>query len=499
MVRMKSDEMDRAAGVLLGQACGDALGVPYEFGPPLDAAFQPRMIGGGPFGFAPGEYSDDTAMAVCIAQVAATGTDLTSDDALDEIAANFIAWAEGSRDVGNQTRAVLSAARRLGGRPGESAQHAATAHIALNPNAAGNGALMRTAVIALSRPHDRDATASAANKIASLTHAGPLSVDSCVLWTEAVRVAVTENRLDLLGGLDLIDAKRRRRWQTWIDESTDVDPRTFGRNGYTVSALQAAWAAITWTSVPETEPMEGRYAAQHFELALMNAVRAGDDADTVGAIAGGLLAAYWGRSAIPNHWQRAIYGYGNCRAHELVSLAALTASQGGRDCQGWPTTRRMAYEALTGPIRVVHPHDEGVVLGSYGTLDGHGCDAVVSLCRVGAGDRIDSGNLGADHVEIRLLDSELTEDNPHLDFVLKDAARAIATLRAEEKSVFVHCVRGEQRTPAVAVAYARLLGVENVQAQNDVLSVLPSASGRGLLWNAASQGTVCSGGVSGPL
>jgi ADP-ribosylglycohydrolase len=53
--------------MLLGHACGDALGVPYEFGPGLPGAFEPAMAGGRPFGVDPGEHSDDTAMAVCSA------------------------------------------------------------------------------------------------------------------------------------------------------------------------------------------------------------------------------------------------------------------------------------------------------------------------------------------------------------------------------------------------------------------------------------------------
>lgn len=483
---MDSAMADRGAGVLLGQACGDALGVPYEFGPPLDADFEPMMLGGGPFGFEPGEYSDDTSMAVCISQVAATGVDLTTDAALDQIAQNFITWARGARDVGNQTRAVLSVARRRGTPTGKSAQAAAVAHIAASPNAEGNGALMRTAVVALSRLDDRETTAAAARKIAALTHAGTLSVESCVLWTEAVRIAVTEKRLDLLQGLDLIAPPRRQQWRRWIEESTNIDPRTFGRNGFTVTALQAAWAAITWTPVPEDEPASRRYAAEHFELALKNAVRAGYDSDTVAAIAGGLLGGFWGQSAVPHRWQRAIHGYGGCRARELVALGVLTASQGVPDAQGWPTIPRMVYGGLMDPLRVIHPYDQGVVLGSYGALADHGCDAVLSLCRVGQEDRLDAGGLDGDHVEIRLVDSEVVDQNPHLDFVINDAARAIASLRADGKTVFVHCVRAEQRTPAVAVAYSRLLGVDVDRARRDVLDALPDASGRGALWAAAS-------------
>ena len=71
-------QRDRAAGVLLATACGDALGAGYEFGPPLPADQPVGMVGGGPFGWAPGEWTDDTSMAVAIAEVAATGADLRS-------------------------------------------------------------------------------------------------------------------------------------------------------------------------------------------------------------------------------------------------------------------------------------------------------------------------------------------------------------------------------------------------------------------------------------
>ena len=93
---------DRAAGVLLGQGCGDALGVPYEFGiPPTGEAV---MAGGGLGPYEPGEWSDDTQMALCIALVSATGVDLCSANALDEIALAFENWYRGGpSDVGIQT------------------------------------------------------------------------------------------------------------------------------------------------------------------------------------------------------------------------------------------------------------------------------------------------------------------------------------------------------------------------------------------------------------
>ncbi|MFJ2737186.1 MULTISPECIES: ADP-ribosylglycohydrolase family protein [unclassified Streptomyces] len=86
--RLDARGSDRAAGVLLGAAAGDALGVPYEFQATLRDDQQPQMIGGGLGPYKPGEYSDDTQMQVCIAEVAATRADLRTPKALDAIATN---------------------------------------------------------------------------------------------------------------------------------------------------------------------------------------------------------------------------------------------------------------------------------------------------------------------------------------------------------------------------------------------------------------------------
>jgi ADP-ribosylglycohydrolase len=469
---MRTDVMDRAAGVLLGQACGDALGVPHEFGPSLGDDVELTMSGGGPFGFDPGEYSDDTAMAVCIAQVAATGADLTTDVALADVAARFLAWGEDAKDVGNQTRAVF-----LRTSAPETMSDAAREYARTHERSAGNGALMRTAVVGLTRLDDRAATAAAAEVVCRLTHDDDLAVESCVLWSEAVRVAVTSGELDLLGGLDLLPEARRSDWRHWIEAATSVDPRTFrDGNGFTVTALQAAWAAVTWTQPDD---------ASHLERAIGNAVRTGNDTDTVAAIAGGLLGARWGQSAVPSRWTRAVHGYPGLRSRDLVALATLTARGGRPDGQGWPTSARVESDAYhRAPfVRVEHPHDAGVVLGSYPALTDHGCDAVVSLCRLGATET-PAGVPPEDHVEIRLVDSDDPTDNPHLEHVLADTVDAITQLRGEGKTVFVHCVAAEQRTPSVALAYAISLGVDAVRAAREVGHALPGARQSGRLWGS---------------
>lgn len=308
---------DRAAGVLLGQAVGDALGVPYEFATPLRADQEPDMIGGGLGPYEPGEWSDDTQMALCIAEVSATGADLTTDAALDSVAERFLGWLDGgASDVGMQTRRVLDTSRGLEGSASHRLRRAASDLHASTGRTAGNGGLMRTAVVGLTDLGDRHHTASAARAVAELTHADPLAGDSCVLWSEAVRLAVVDHRLDLAAGLDLIPQERRGQWSAWISDATGTDPTRFARNGFTVTALQTAWAAITSTSADD---------ATHLARSLAAAIRAGDDTDTTAAIAGGLLGAYWGASAVPGAWRDKVHGWPGADADHLVRLALSTA------------------------------------------------------------------------------------------------------------------------------------------------------------------------------
>ena len=103
---------DRVEGVLLATAAGDALGAPYEFQPPRGSELPVEMAGGGPW--EPGEWTDDTAMAIAIAEVAATGADLREASAQDAIVARWREWSSGAKDVGIQTGSVLRTAFRNG-------------------------------------------------------------------------------------------------------------------------------------------------------------------------------------------------------------------------------------------------------------------------------------------------------------------------------------------------------------------------------------------------
>lgn len=473
--RLKAAQLDRAAGVLLAAAVGDALGVPYEFEPAFLG--DPQMTGGGLGPYAPGEYSDDTQLAVCIAQVASTGADLTDPVALDQVADRLLAWRrDGATDIGTTTSAALSAIEPGPGSAERMAANAARVYRTTGLGA-GNGGLMRTGIVGLTALNDRGHTAMSARSVCELTHADPLAGDACVLWSEAIRVAVTDGRLDLGGGLDLIDAGRRAMWQAWIDQATGADPATFGRNGYVVTALQAAWAAVTSTL---DRPRE--YPCDHLRDALFAAVHAGDDTDTVAAIAGALLGARWGASAVSADYRRLVHGWPGLGASDLIRLAVMTARGGKADRHGWPAAEDHDYHGWSAAMAVPHPLDPCVRLGTINTPD-HGCDAVVTLCRRGT--RRAPWVARGDQVDVWLLDDEDPAKNPNLAFVLTDTAKAIKQLRDEGKTVFLHCVAAQQRTPSVAVAYARLLGADREEARSAVLAALPCARGGGHLWESA--------------
>jgi hypothetical protein len=209
------------------------------------------------------------------------------------------------------------------------------------------------------------------------------------------------------------------------------------------------------------------------------AVRGGHDTDTVAAIAGGLLGALWGASAVPLQWARRVHGWPGYRARDLIRLGLLTARNGQPDGAGWPSGPVFDYTSYGGSATLArHPHDDRVWLGGISALRDlpDGVDAVVSLYRLGADEAPAPGVAAPDHVEVWLIDSDEREANPHLDHVLTQAADTVAALRAEGRTVLLHCVAAQSRTPTVAALYsARHLGVSPGAALHEVAAALPGA------------------------
>jgi ADP-ribosylglycohydrolase len=457
---------DRVEGVLLGAAAGDALGAPYEFGPARGPELEVAMVGGGIW--ERGEWTDDTAMAIAIAEVAATGADLRDASAQDTIVARWDGWSRNAKDVGIQTGSVLRAATRDGQITAERARTESALLHTHSGRTAGNGSLMRTAPVALAYLDDEDAMVAAARAISELTHYDPDAGDACVLWCCAIRYAVHVGLLDVRIGLRHIDSDRRALWSQRLDEAESARPADFENNGWVVAALQAAWSAIATTPVPADDPVRGVFRADHLRLALDAAVRCGNDTDTVAAIAGALLGAAYGASAVPLEWRTLLHGWPGITAHDLVSLASAI------ERKGKPDGFDFSYSGDLIDTFAYHPDDNGVLLGGIGVLrhlpDGVG--AVVSLCRLADDDMRHT----MPHTEVRLIDNPEPDENPQLDYALLDTVRLIEQLRAEGRTVLVHCVAAYSRTPTVAALYgARLRKISADEALDDIRAALPGA------------------------
>ena len=452
---------DRAAGAILASAAGDALGAPHEFGPPLDAAVELRMSGGGSFGWKPGEWTDDTQMALALLTPLARG-----DRDVAAVEAGFLAWyAAGATDVGHQTRAVL--------RVGAPLAVAARRHLEQHPDyAAGNGGLMRVGPAGLSFSGEPARIAEYAAATTALTHADPDCIDASVLWAVAIDHTIRNAPLPselwdfgaaVVAGLGHVPEERRTRWAQLIDQARSEPGASFRNNGWVVAAFQAALAAIVHTPTPDDSA-----PSRHLVAAIEAAVRFGGDTDTVAAIAGALLGARWGATALPLAWRsvlrgQRINGQPELRASDLETLARRAVAGGAGDRQGWPGVDRLVPYYLdrfgAGPL----PQQLfGVRFGGVGGLSAalqSGADVVVSLCRMGTKDV----PADVEHQVVGLIDTDAA-DNPNLAFLLADTADFIATRVAQGRSVYAHCVAADNRAPAVAAAYLARHGAVDPRA-----------------------------------
>jgi ADP-ribosylglycohydrolase len=300
IMNLNDEQLDRAIGAILGSAVGDALGAPYEFKPPISAATPVEMRGGGSFDWAPGEWTDDTSMAIPILQALARGKSLSDEATQDEIVSAWHEWAETAKDVGIQTRNVLAG---LQAPTAASARDSAEAVHRQAGRSGGNGSLMRTAPIALSALESREQTVTNARTISRLTHLDEDAGDACVLWSDAIRTAILTGNCEIRDALELIPELRRGLWLERIEAAEKFEPFHFENNGWVVSAFQAAWSAV--------------FRADFLADGLERAVRAGNDTDTVAAIAGGVLGAKFGAGQIPNEWTELLHGWPGLRAKEL--------------------------------------------------------------------------------------------------------------------------------------------------------------------------------------
>jgi ADP-ribosyl-[dinitrogen reductase] hydrolase len=287
------DNRDRYRGALLGLAVGDALGTTLEFKPP--GTFEPitDIVGGGPFGLEPGQWTDDTSMALCLAESLVT---CQGFDAADQMR-RYVRWyregywsSTGTLfDIGSTVSAALRRFER-DGNPFAGETHA---------RAGGNGSLMRLVPIPLAFANDPTEAMRLAGEMSRTTHAAPEPVDACRYYAGLVLGALRGEHKERL-----LAPRYSPVSEVWAGEAlcprigaiaagsfkVKQPPQVRG-TGYVVDALEAALWAF-WT----TDTEAGALAA----------VNLGDDADTTGAIYGQLAGAYYGLAGIPERWRSTI-------------------------------------------------------------------------------------------------------------------------------------------------------------------------------------------------
>ena len=296
------DQKARAIGSILGLATGDALGAPHEFRPPLDRDVELGMYGGN--GWEPGEWTDDTSMAIAILETFKRYGFEGTPPFYHHLLSRWTEWSETARDVGMQTSAVL---RQLSIFTKEEALAVSENFHLQTGRSAGNGSLMRTAPLAL-LPGSEESVASAARQVSKLTHFDDHAGDACVIWTIAIRRAIETGELDIFGAVQLIPQERWAIWTERILDAFSSEPQDFENNGWVVSAFQAALSAV-------------KIGSESAAVGLEAAVRSGYDTDTVAAIAGSLLGALHGADAFPKDWTEPLHGWPGIGRDELLELA----------------------------------------------------------------------------------------------------------------------------------------------------------------------------------
>ncbi len=270
---------DRARGVLLGLAVGDALGAAVEW----DHPDQIHARYGGPLRdmvaskvWGLGEWTDDTAMALALAESLADRYGYDEDDVL----ARYLVWSRsGPKDIGVTVSHALARART----PDDARSAAAAYHDASGGRSAGNGSLMRTAPIGVFYRDDAGAIERISRLDSSLTHHDDLAGEACVLLNMTIAALLTDRKPPQ----STSTAGRVAAEAPSLSAEQVLEP-VQRQIGFVLTALRVAfWAAMS---------------ADSFEHAVVMAANLGGDADTNAAVAGALAGARFGASAIPQRW-----------------------------------------------------------------------------------------------------------------------------------------------------------------------------------------------------
>jgi len=427
---------DRAVGALVGLAVGDAVGTTLEFRRP--GSFDPidDLVGGGPFDLAPGQWTDDTSLAMCLAE---SILDTGDQDAADQLRRYLAWWRDGywsstgtCFDIGGTTIGALSRFERTG----------AVTDPVIDPDRAANGSLMRLAAVPIRWHADVEVAVERAGESSRTTHPAPRPVDACRLFAAMTAALIQGRPVDEVlappfwshGPLDpTVEAVARGSWRT-------KEPPEIRGTGYVVDALEAALWAVG--------------GAADFRDAVLRAANLGDDADTTAAIAGQLAGARWGLAGVPEVWRRR-----TTEVERIVAIAGrlFDAGAGRTPAPAWPHDDLLhGYWVEPGSILAGeypgHPGDPTVTRSKVNLLVDHGIRTFVDLTT--PEDRLDPyEHHVAEAARRRGLELRRVH-HPIPDMGIVDPGgydAILATIHAATRSggVYVHCWGGIGRTGTV--------------------------------------------------
>jgi ADP-ribosyl-[dinitrogen reductase] hydrolase len=282
--------ISRYIGALLGLAIGDALGTSIEFMPPGSFTPVTDITGGGPFGLKPGEWTDDTSLALCLAESLIKTKGFSKKDQLTR----YVKWMDYGYlssngkcfDIGNTTNYSLQRFKKTGKVDTDLTQS----------NKAGNGSIMRLAPVPMFYSSNPLEAIEASGESSRTTHGAKTAVDACRYMGGLIYGALNGETKDTL--LASRYAPINDYW-TLNELAPEIEkvaegsykhknPPEIKGTGYVVNSLEAALWAF--------------YNSSSFKEGCLLAVNLGNDADTTGAVYGQLAGAFYGVENIPSEW-----------------------------------------------------------------------------------------------------------------------------------------------------------------------------------------------------
>jgi len=276
-------DKDKLYGSFLGLAIGDAVGTTVEF---CDRdTFEPvsDMVGKGPFNLPAGYFTDDTSMALCLAENIIAHGKVEETDLLQRFSDWFYKGTNSSTgycfDIGHNTYVAILNWKISGSVVNNS-----------NSRYSGNGSIMRLAPVAIKHHNNPDQAYFDAVIQSKTTHASDECIESCMLLTNILLNAFTATTKDQVFNTHVVVTLESVKN---IMNTLDVSRDEVSSSGYVIDTLHAALWSFRHTN--------------NFKDAILLATNLGGDADTVAAVTGQIAGAFYGMKNIPIEWLEKLY------------------------------------------------------------------------------------------------------------------------------------------------------------------------------------------------